>query len=254
VSLHEAIFLASGLQVDDPASIQPQELFFYGMGASRKGYLESSAVLFAAASEAAPERVDYKRALADALVGLRRSAEAVGIYRTLIARKGQPPSAVVYGNLAVAHYRMGDTSAARAALSRAVALDPGNAEVTKTLGLVQIRMGDPGAGAHNLRVAIEKNPRIPEAQAALAELEAAEGRTESAVARYRQLLSYLNEESRRDYHRRWRDLFHPSRRSTRAELRLRIEQLEAVLESESTVPQRDAPQRRAPHEGERDSP
>jgi len=251
VSLHEAIFLASGLSVDDPETVDPGELFLYGIGASRKGYLESSAVLFEAASEAAPEEDQwgYQRALADALVGLRRNAEAARIYRHLIATERHPPTAVVYGNLAVACYRMGDTPGARAAISRAAAIDPGNAEVTKTLGLVMIRMGDRAGGAEHLRTAIKKNPRLPEAQAALAELEASGGKTERAVERYQQLLSLLKEERPRDYHRRWRDLFYPSPRSTEAEIQQRIEQLETVLESQGTGSIRSSPP-----EGERDPP
>jgi len=234
--LAEAVFRASGLEVTAPEALSAEELLLYAVGAKQKGDLEAAAVLFEAAGARAPATSAwlYRRALADCLVGLRRDREAVAIYEDLVAQGEHPSDAQLHGNLAFARYRLGETVAARSAAREALALEPGNAAATKTLGLVELREGHRERGAQYLRSALEADPRLFEAQAALAKLEADAGRTEDALERYRSLLKLAPEARAADLHRRWRDLFYPSARPTEAELKLRINELEARLEKERT--------------------
>jgi tetratricopeptide (TPR) repeat protein len=215
----------------DSLSRDPAELAVQADLALRQFRLEDAAALFEAAASAAPSAQSwtYRRAFADALLGLHQDAAAESVYRELLREGKHPDTSTLHSNLAVACLRQGKTSEARAAIDRALEIHPKNPAALKTLGLIDLKQGRRADGERRLRAAVELNPRIPEAQVALAACEIEEGELAQAVERYRQVLDALPEALPSDYHRRWQTLFYPSRQPVAEELRERIRTLESAL-------------------------
>jgi tetratricopeptide (TPR) repeat protein len=208
-----------------------------------EGRLEDAVPVLEAAVERAPagEKGAYRRALADAYLGLRRDRDAAAAYRRAVgegvpegiredAGLAQAFTAALHGNLAVACYRLGENGEAREAAQRALEHHPRHADAMKTLGLVLLREGDLAGAEAWLEGALELSPGIPEAEVALAEMDEEAGRLGSALERYRRLGAALDGALSRDYHRRWRDLFHPRAGDTAAEIERRRRRLEAQVE------------------------
>jgi len=246
-SIDESVFGAEDARGPGPAAGRPRstgaELELEAERALEADDLEEAARLLelAVRRETGADRVRYRRALGDALMGLGREDEAAIVYET--ARAELPPESkgnlsVLQGNLAVARWRRGDLEAAELAAREALELEPENAEARKTLGLIALSRGDVQAGIRELEAALERNPAIPEALLALAERAEREGRSSAALDRYGRLLALSAEFEARDAHRRWRRLLGstvpgpaPAAASARAvtdEIRARADRLEST--------------------------
>ncbi len=235
--------VADDLFEQDPGALMdPEALWNAGDQALRSGRTEEAAVCFERAAALAPARAAWKakRAHADALVALRRFAEAEALYRSLLEGGQHPVDSTLEGNLAMACFRQGKLNGAREAALRAIESNPGDVEAAKTLGLVEVSEGNRAQGAARLAEAVVRKPQIPEAQVVLAEISVLEGRPREAMARYWKLLEWLPEALTRDYHRRWSNLFVLRQGTTADELKRRIASLEAE-ESSSDITERESP-------------
>jgi tetratricopeptide (TPR) repeat protein len=174
----------------------------------------------ALAADQGNSRFLLERALADALLGLEENEKAARVYASILAP--------LHSNLAVACYRLGDAARARTEAEEALRFSPDCAEAMKTLGLVELGEGRRESSAAWLRKAIALKPDIPEAQAALAEIEEAAGDSAAALRRYRDLFKTLEKARASDFHRRWQNLFYPREKDSAAALKARIQRLEAL--------------------------
>ncbi|HVR76147.1 MAG TPA: hypothetical protein VMT52_17580 [Planctomycetota bacterium] len=228
-----------------------------GLAAVGEGRLEDAAALLAEASRAATPADAWRprRLEADVLLALRQNDAAAAIYRDLIASGNHPPSASLHANLAAACHRSGDAAGARAAARDALRSDGVVAEAMKTLALADVLEGKRERAVLLLETALELKPAIPEALAALAQLEAEAGDAGAALARYRELRALWDTEKGRDTYRRWRDLYYPARGNTGEEIDARIARLEAAARNEKTQtrPGKDTTSR-ASSKGDRDAP
>jgi tetratricopeptide (TPR) repeat protein len=136
------------------------------------------------------------------------------------------------GNLAVAYLRAARLEDARRACGEALRSRPDYPEGLKTLGLIDLAEGRRVEGQARLRRAIELREDLPEAEVALAELSERSGDWRDALERYRRLVAKAEAYRAKDYHRRWKDLFHPATRSTEEELADRIGRLASRLAAE----------------------
>jgi len=223
-----------------PASQAPEDsidLAKRGELAWRGHRPEEALELFERALAEAPEnqRPIYERLCANTFLVLRRFSEAEAIYRRLISEGGLARDSIVHSlvqsNLAHACLRQDRPGEARIAAEKAIELDPRNFEALKTLGLIDLAEGKRDKARERLETALAMKEEIPEAQAALAQIEAESGDRAGALKRYQRLLERLPAVLPGDYTRRWRDLFHPEQ--TAVELKARMAALESSSESKS---------------------
>jgi tetratricopeptide (TPR) repeat protein len=200
---------------------------------------DAAGLLDAAVGTAPPERVWIpRRALGDVSLALRRDEDALRRYQQVASDPNARGLASLYSNLAVAYHRLGDSQRSRSAAERSLELEPGHPEALRTLGLLDLESGDLEAARQRFRAAADSGRVVPEAEVALAELEERDGDLRKALARYGRLLETYESLKARDHHRRWRDLFYPSRRGTAAELKARRERLQGLLDGRPP-PERD---------------
>jgi predicted Zn-dependent protease len=247
-SIDEAVFGAEdarGPARAGKAERSGAELALDAARAFERDDLEEAARLLdlAARRESGADRAYCRRALGDALIGLGREEEAVAAYEAAVPELPPEPKhdlSVLRGNLAVAHWRLGDLEAAELAARQALDLEPENAGARKTLGLIAISRGDGEAGARELEAALSRDPAIPEALLALAEKAEREGRSAAALENYGKLLALSSDYEKRDLHRRWRRLLGstapepaseaPSARAVTQQIRARVDRLESSAE------------------------
>lgn len=113
-----------------------------------------------------PDNPHYQRMLARALRASGRHAEAVELLSSIV---NESSPAQWWEELADDHLALGNLSAARAALERAVAAAPDHAVTRFRLGDALLRLGEPAAAVEQLRAAIARRPDYAAAHARLAE-------------------------------------------------------------------------------------
>jgi tetratricopeptide (TPR) repeat protein len=144
------------------------------------------------AHRAQPEALAAYPALVDALVELGRFGAAE---RTLQRMVDAKPTLAGYARVSYQRELHGDLAGAAAAMRRAIAAGgPAResvAAVQSLLGGIELLRGRPGAARAAQRAALAAAPRYPAALAGLARLDAATGRLDRAIRRWRGLAARL---------------------------------------------------------------
>jgi len=134
----------------------------------------------------APQHPEVLRLLGIARSVRGRHAEAIEVL--LRARAARPEDAMIYNALGGAYERVGDGAQARAALRRACELGPEIAPCWFNYGYRLYVDCEFDAAVTALRRALALAPQHVQARTLLADALQAEGRTEQAVAQYRELV------------------------------------------------------------------
>ncbi|HMP41220.1 MAG TPA: tetratricopeptide repeat protein, partial [Roseiflexaceae bacterium] len=150
---------------------------------TRQGQIERALAAYQQAMQSRPAEALYRRSTAVALRSLGRMADAEGILRTLLREQGDDPATLVaLGQTCL------DAGRHREALdcyTRAVALQPGEADLYERIGTLRRTLGDlPGARAA-LQRAIELEPDRADLFVALGQAAEACREDEAALAAYR---------------------------------------------------------------------
>jgi len=104
--------------------------------------------------------------------------------------KLDPTYPEVRGNLAEAHWRLGDHARARRLFIRQLRLDPGNIQTLLHLSGLLVEMGRTSEASEKLRRVLELDPSNAEAHAELGELALAAGHLDAAARWYRRALRH----------------------------------------------------------------
>jgi len=99
------------------------------------------------------------------------------------------PDVEVLTALAIAEGRLGRTGEALAALARARQLEPGNAMLVVEVGTVRLMAGDESGAREAFEQALVQNPDTARAHSSLGFLAAEAGRTQEALAHWREALA-----------------------------------------------------------------
>lgn len=137
----------------------------------------------------APDLVRPYAVIADAQIELGRYGAAARSLERFVALK---PTLAAYSRVSYFRELHGDLDGAVAAMRLAVSAGGGSPEnlayVSSLLGKLEVDRGNYGAAEHAYREALAAVPGFPAAAAGLARVDAAEGRLESAIDRYREVV------------------------------------------------------------------
>jgi tetratricopeptide (TPR) repeat protein len=157
------------------------------------GIVLSSAGRWREASEALAEAVDLDGDVLAARMAFARSLEKSGklddaAFQLLKAQKLAPDDPRPLKELGAVFYKKGLYDKSVQFLGRARGLAPGDARIFYALGLTQEARRDPGAAIASYREAINLDPKFVDARKTLADLLAAMGEHEQAIAELDALL------------------------------------------------------------------
>jgi Flp pilus assembly protein TadD len=157
------------------------------------GMVLSSAGRWREASEALAEAVERDGDVLPARMAFARALEKSGklddaAYQLLKAQKLAPDDPRPLKELGAVFYKKGLYDKSVQFLTRARGLSPGDARIFYALGLTQEARRDPGAAMASYREAIKLDPKFTDARKTLADLLAAMGEHEQAIAELDALL------------------------------------------------------------------
>jgi tetratricopeptide (TPR) repeat protein len=126
-------------------------------------------------------------AQANQLLAAGNARAAAGAYRE--ALRADPNNPQLHYNLSLALDKLGDQSAERHELERAIQLNPGLAVAHNQLGILEMQRGQTGEAEAAFKKAIASDPQYAEAQNNLGVLYNREGKDSDAATLYRQAIA-----------------------------------------------------------------
>ena len=146
----------------------------------------SESVALASRGDAHAEAGEFN-AQANQLLAAGNARAAAGAYRE--ALRADPNNPQLHYNLSLALDKLGDQSAERHELERAIQLNPGLAVAHNQLGILEMRRGQTGEAETAFKKAIASDPQYADAQNNLGVLYSREGKDSDAATFYRQAIA-----------------------------------------------------------------